>query len=297
MEKIKASVCITVLNEEKTIESLLNSLLKQSVKPLEIIIVDGGSTDRTAEIVQRYDDFKLVISKGASRSKARNMAIKMAKSEIIALTDAGCIPDVNWLRNITKPFESGNIDVVAGFYKMVSKTKLQKSMEVFLGVSPKDLNSKFMPSARSMAFKKDIWKKAGGFPNELDQTAEDTLFNTRLLSVVAKFHVAQDAIVEWHMPNSIYEFFVKMLKYAKGDAKSGIWWHPVKKFKTHNLKILTVYLRYIIFAILVVANPYLFVGIFLMYLLYAYNKAGFWGIPLQIISDFAVIIGFANGLF
>jgi cellulose synthase/poly-beta-1,6-N-acetylglucosamine synthase-like glycosyltransferase len=267
----RVSVCITIFNEkEETVKNLLSSLNSQTLRPDEIIVIDAKD----------YNN--------CSRSKGRNIAIKKARNKIIAITDAGCIPHKNWLEKITKPFTDNKVDVVAGGYKMVYKNSFEKAESVFLGVKERDMDSDFMPSARSMAFTKNIWKKARGFPESLNDTAEDTLFNLNLVRLNAKFKVAKDAIVDWQMPETILEFAKKIRNYAKGDAKSGIWWHPIKKWKTHNIKILTIYLRYILFLI--------FPWLIIFYLIFAFNKAGLWGIILQVISDFSVMLGFVSGI-
>ena len=272
---MKISVCVTIFNEKaETVKRLLTALNNQTLKPDEIIIIDAKD----------YDN--------CSRSKGRNIAISKAKNEIIAITDAGCIPHKNWLTNLVKPFRIAssqfprNDIVVAGFYEMVCTNKLQKAMAIFLGTQ--NHRSDFLPSARSMTFTKSIWKKVGGFPENLKNTAEDTLFNVNLVKAGAKFEVAKNAIVDWQMPNSIKSFYLKIKNYASGDAQSGIWWHPVKKWQTHNVKILTIFLRYILFFY----YPWLLV----VYIVYAFYKAGWWGILLQFISDFGCIIGFSHGI-
>ena len=117
------SICIIILNEEGTIAPLLDSLLNQSKKAKEIVIVDGGSTDKTVGIIRhyqkKYGGIKLLVEK-STRAKGRNLGVEIAKGDIIATTDAGCIADKNWLRNLTAPFATGRVDVSAGFYHMVS---------------------------------------------------------------------------------------------------------------------------------------------------------------------------------
>ncbi len=307
---MKISVCITTFNEsEDRVKKLLDSLNNQTLKPDEIIIIDAKD----------YNN--------CSRSKGRNIAIKKAKNEIIAITDVGCIPRVDWLEKLVKPFEIAtppkadrNDTVVAGGYGMIAKNNFQKAESVFLGVKQKNMDRNFMPSARSMAFTKSIWKKAGGFPENLNDTAEDTVFNLKLITVFnklntdmsskdvieagAKFVTAKNAVVDWEMPATIKEFAKKIYKYAKGDAMSGVWWHPVKKWRTHNIKVLTIFARYIVaIAIIVILLNYSMtlgypsvVVLICIYSLWAYRKAGLWGILLQLTSDFACIIGFSHGI-
>lgn len=278
----KISVCITTFNEsEETIKKLTSALNSQTLKPNEIIIIDAKD----------YNN--------CSRSKGRNIAIKKTKNEIIAITDAGCVPHRGWLARLCSSFEKVEVKnlVVVGGYRMIAKNDFEKAESIFLGTQRKDMNNNFMPSARSMAFTKSIWKKAGGFPEELDNTAEDTLFNVELIRAGAKFVVAKNAVVDWQMPDSIKNFYLKIKNYARGDAESGIWWHPVKKLKTHNLKILTIFLRYLVLILLFLINKPLCLLYVLCYMLYGYSKAKHWGILLQFVSDFACIIGFSHGIF
>lgn len=279
MKAPKVSVCITVFNEPKeNIDKLLNALNNQTLKPDEIIIIDAKD----------YNN--------CSRSEGRNNAIKKAKNEIIAITDAGCTPHKDWLEKITAPLKDSDNDVVAGGYQMIVQNSFEKAESVFLGVKQKDIKVDFIPSARSMAFTKSIWKKVGGFPENLKDTAEDTIFNLNLHNAEAKFVVAKNAVVDWYMPSSICDFSKKIYRYAKGDAESRIWWHPVKKWQTHNIKVLSIFARYILGLWLFYFNKNIFLLYVLSYLVYGYKKAKWWGIILQFTSDFACIIGFSHGI-
>ena len=184
---MKVSVCITVFNEEKSISKLLSSLLGQSRIPDEIVIVDGGSSDKTVDIIRhwqkRNNKIRFLVER-CNRPKGRNLAVELAKNEIIAITDGDCIPDKNWLRGITSPFIHKEVDMVAGFYKMIANTPKEKALSYFLAVTPRRYNESFLPSTRSIAFRKSLWVKVGGFPEEKDNSAEDTNFNYEIV----KYH-------------------------------------------------------------------------------------------------------------
>ena len=94
MEKIKFSVIIPVYNRAKTIQRAIDSVLNQNYSPLEIIVIDDGSTDETPQIIEKYGD-KINIIHQANRgvSAARNKGIKAARGEWIALLDS----DDEWL--------------------------------------------------------------------------------------------------------------------------------------------------------------------------------------------------------
>lgn len=308
------SICITVYNEEKTITALLESIVSQSVKAKEIIIVDAKSSDSTVEIIRhfqkKYSKIKLLVEK-CSRSKGRNLAVEMSKGEVIAMTDAGCVLDVDWLKNITKPFQSQSVDVVAGFYTMTGDNLIQKAESVFMGITPDKFNVNYLPSTRSIAFTKAVWEKVGGFPERMDDTAEDTGFNYRLLSNQTRISRVKGARVEWSMPETLIKFQESIYRYAKGDAKSKIWLFPGKGIMSHNIKASLILLRYIlalIFLIFCIANPPLFIFFFFglfVYLFWAFRKVNgvfsdwkvaIYGPVLQIVSDVSVMRGLLSGI-
>jgi len=311
---MKISVVVTVFNEEANVAKLLESLLVQTRKPGEIVIVDGGSQDKTVEIIRHFQKknkkIKLLIEK-CSRAKGRNLGIDIARNEIVVLTDAGCMVRRNWLERITKPFVNKEVDVVAGFYKMTGTTAFQKALSFFLGVLPSQFDANFLPSTRSMAIKKKLWLRVGGFPEKLTDTAEDTVFNYKIIQSGGNIARVKNARVEWGMPETLGEAFNKIFLYAKGDVKSKIWWHPTKKLSSHNIKVLFVLTRYtvgFIGVILAFRSPLLWLvlllGLFLyifwsfrkVYIEFKDCKVGVWGIILQFTSDFAVMSGFLRGL-
>lgn len=309
---MNTSVCITVLNEESSIGPLLDSLFVGSKKPDEVIVVDGGSEDGTLEVIKHYSKHygKIkFLKENCSRSEGRNIGVEVARNKIIVMTDAGCRVKKNWLKNITAPFEN-EIDVCAGFYSMTGKTRLQKAASVFLGVQPGDFDAEFLPSTRSIAFTKDIWEKAGGFPEKLNGAAEDTIFNLRLVKIGAKIARVKNALVEWGMPGELGEFFWKIYGYAKGDAKSKVWLFPGKGLMSHNIKAVSVLLRYVFaLLILILAIKYsllpFFLIFFLGYVFWSFRKVfiifreigiALYGPILQIVSDLGVITGFLSGI-
>lgn len=310
---MKVSVCITVFNEEKSISRLITSLLKQSKKPSEIVIVDGGSTDDTVKLIrhwQKKDKRIRLLVEDCSRAQGRNMAVDLARNSIIAITDAGCRAKKTWLARLTKPLGNKKVDVVAGFYQMMAKNAFQQAEAVFLGVMPVDFGAGFLPSTRSIAFRKKAWEQVGGFPEYLDDTAEDSVFSNKLLINGMKIVPVKNARVEWGMPESVGEFFNKVKSYARGDVKSGVWKHNTKGYMSHNIHSVSIFFRYVIgfiFLLLSWKNNQLFPifgTLILLYFAWAFRKiyrhfgnwkAGVWGIILQLVSDIAVMTGFIEG--
>ena len=299
---MKVSVCVTTFNEEGSIVRLIDSLIAQTKRPDEIIVVDGGSTDNTVQIIKKYKKIRVIVSRGASRTKGRNIAVRNSKNEVIVTTDAGCVADINWLKRITIPFEDRSVDMVAGFYKMNTETSFEKSLACFIGVIPSNFDENFLPSTRSMAFRKSLWKSVGGFSENLEGAIDDTDFNYKISKYGAKIVRVKNAVVEWGIPDNLFDALKKFYGYAKGDAESKVFWNPAKGFKSHNIKVILIFLRYLVgLGLLILALlgyiSFLYCLVALMlYSLWAYRKGGAWGIILQFSSDIAVMLGFVSGI-
>ncbi|MFC1790316.1 glycosyltransferase [Patescibacteria group bacterium] len=318
---MRISVVITVFNEEESIGSLLDSLARQTKKLEELIIVDGGSTDDTVNIIEKnrgkFKKLRLFVKKGFPISRARNFGIKRSNSEIIVSTDAGCFPHLDWFEQISTPFERKSIDVVSGFYDMTGRTVFQECIKPYFGVPRiKIKDDSFLPSARSMAFRKYVWKEIGGFSERLDKAGEDTLFNYHATRSGYRYFFQEYALVDWEVPRNFSEAFEKFFSYAMGDYQTKIWWDYRKKFSTHTIKIISIYLRYLLFFLFLFLSlkklmPFwVIMVLFFGYLAWSIQKNFFYiklkGVKrffifalipiIQVYSDFGVMLGFANGL-
>ncbi|KAF5082951.1 Glycosyl transferase family 2 [anaerobic digester metagenome] len=99
----KVSFCIPTLNNEDTIEKCLSSIANQNYPSVEIIVVDGNSTDKTIEIAKKYTN-QIFFDSGLLGS-ARQTGVEKATGEIVALFDSDIIiPHKNWLRNAVRCF-------------------------------------------------------------------------------------------------------------------------------------------------------------------------------------------------
>jgi len=113
---INLSVVIPTLNSERTIGVALKALFK-NVYPrdhFEVVVVDGGSCDKTLEIIMEFP-VKVLTTKKKGAAAARNLGIKNAKGKIICFTDSDCVVPKNWLSKIHRFFANNkNADGVGG---------------------------------------------------------------------------------------------------------------------------------------------------------------------------------------
>lgn len=246
---MKISVIVTVLNEGLAIRRLLDSLAAQTRKPDEVVIVDGGSTDGTLAILQTYAGqdrlpLRVLVEPEANISRGRNVAIAAASGDVIASTDAGVWLVPEWLAELVTPFESANPpQVVAGFFSPDPHSVFEIAMGATVLPTINNIDSdRFLPSSRSIAFKRSAWEAIGGYPEWLDY-CEDLIFDFRLRDLYQPFAFAPRAVAYFRPRGSLPSFFKQYYQYARGDGKADLW------RKRHAIR----YLAYL------VAGPLLFV--------------------------------------
>jgi len=108
------SVVICAYNAERTMDACLQSLRALRYPNYDVIIVNDGSTDRTAEISQRYPDMQLISQENKGLSVARNVGIEHASGEIVAYTDSDCVVDPDWLTYLAYKFVQNGCVAVGG---------------------------------------------------------------------------------------------------------------------------------------------------------------------------------------
>jgi len=274
---MKYSLITTLYNEADYIINFLNSYKEQTKYADEFIIVDGGSLDETVSIIKKFSDensilnIKIIVDNTCNKkytqgpvAKGRNIAIENAQYEYIAVTDAGCILDKSWFEEIIKPFEDKTVDVVAGWYEANITNEFQQKFADILMPKLENINrDTFLPSSRSLAFKKACWEKAGGYP-EQTLTAEDTKFDLDLKDIGCKFYFTEKAFVYWDVPFNIQEAKAKLFNYGYGDGQLRLrFWNKI-------LKTL-----FIFFPIHILLSEQKRQYTWLSYQLFLYNRLGF----------------------
>lgn len=227
---VRVSIIATVKNEEATIGRLLDSLAAQTRAPDEVVLADGGSTDRTREIADSYTGrglpLRVVDAPGSNISQGRNQSIRAATCEVIASVDAGVRLEPSWLAELAAPWDSapdGAPDVVSGFFQADAATLFETAMGATVLPDLADVDpSTFLPSSRSVAFTRRAWEAAGGYPEWLDY-CEDLVFDLRLREAGCRFEFRPQALVHFRPRPTLKAFFVQYFRYARGDGKADLW--------------------------------------------------------------------------
>ena len=165
-----------------------------------------------------------VISQPCNIAEGRNLGIAAASSTHLAVTDAGCRVDPEWLAQIARCFDSGDQpDVVAGNFRFETHTPFEEAVvrATFQPNRDNTETARYYPSSRSVAFSKAAWKKAGGYPEWL-YAAEDTLFNIRMRQLGLRFAFCRDAIVQWRPRETWRALARQRINFSRGNARVGI---------------------------------------------------------------------------
>lgn len=311
---MRITVVATVLNNGDTVHELVDSILRQSRAPDEVIIVDGGSKDNTFAILkdyeQKHENFRALSSK-LNKAQGRNYGIEEAKYPIIAQIDGSCVAHKHWLKRLVRPLRDREVGVSAGFYRIVAKTAVARAVSPFIGVTTKMLDPRaYMPTGRSMAIRKKVWRELHGYSEDLQWSGEDNLFNYKLLQKGVRIERVPEALVYWHAPKTLGDSARKIFSYTAGIAQTGTWRHPCESLATVNTNIPAVYLKWTLGALCFTLSFY---SLFFLYLttlgftVYVFSslysrreqvedQSALMLVPvIQIISDISVIAGFASG--
>lgn len=238
---MQVTLIVTIKNEASALPRLLDSIAAQTRAPQEIVIVDGGSTDHTLEILRAHAQrlpLKIMALPGANISQGRNAAIAAAASEIICATDAGVRLDKCWVEELVRPFDrrpptddgaavsrpsSAVVDVVSGFFLPDPHGAFETALAATTLPALADIRpAKFLPSSRSIAFRKRAWQQAHGYPEWLDY-GEDLIFDFALRAAGCRFTFAPRAVVYFRPRANLRAFFKQYYHYARGDGKANLW--------------------------------------------------------------------------
>ena len=206
------------MNSEETIGKCLESIARQGCKK-EIIVVDGGSRDRTQDIIKKRRA-KLLIEKKKGPAAARNRGLDASKGDMIAFIDADVILPEGWARKALKLLGSDKkIAGVGGPGISAEGGVIPEALDCLLYGKSKNVKKKYVDSLATMDV---LYRKPAIAKQRFDEsfiTAEDPEFNFRLVKKGYKLLYSRELFVHHHHPLTLKSLLKRWYNYGKNYAR------------------------------------------------------------------------------
>lgn len=293
----KISLIIPVKNEELFIEECLERILKQKydLKDIEVIIVDGKSSDKTIEKLNIFiknnnlNKWLVLEDSKIQRASGLNLGINKSKGEIIIRIDSRSLIPVDYISKCVKTLIETGADNVGGVQKPLAKSKKQEAIGLALshpfGIGNAQFRlgkkSGFVDSVYLGCFKREIFNKVGLFDDESSVISEDSDMNQRIRNAGGKVYLNKDIIIGYYPRDNFKD--LSKLYFRYGGARAG---NLIKSKKLTSIRQLVAPLFIIIIFTLLFLT---FVNYYFFYLLISI-------LSIYLLTDMTVSIylGFKN---
>ncbi|MBS3158007.1 glycosyltransferase family 2 protein [Candidatus Woesearchaeota archaeon] len=218
------TVIMPAHNEEKVIMQSLHAVLSADFKGRkEILVVDDGSIDKTAEIVSSFKKKGVILIRTShcGKSSSINKALKIAKGDVIAIVDADSCIHKDSLKEIVKELSRDNIAGASGVVRVKNRKRLlgmwmhiEQVYYSLIRLIFSKLNANINTPGPLSAYRKKALVEIGGFSTK--GYAEDVDITIRLIRKGYQIGYAEDAIVDTYMPTDLKGFFRQRLRFARG---------------------------------------------------------------------------------
>lgn len=216
---MSVSIIIPTFNGASRIANCLDALAQQTVgRDAEILVVDDGSADGTAQVVVRYPGVRLIQQSNAGPATARNRGALEAQGTIILFTDDDCVPMPDWLAAMTAPFQDPNVVGVKGVYR----TRQTSLAARFVQIEYEDkyhrmasLHQIDFIDTYSAGFRRNRFLEMNGYDTSFPVAcAEDVELSYRMSARGWTMKFVPSAIVYHTHPDTLGKYLRKKYKFA-----------------------------------------------------------------------------------
>lgn len=222
------SIVIPAYNAERTLDKCLEACLAQTHHATEVIVVDDGSTDRTAPIAKELP-VRYIHQQNQGPAAARNRGTQASEGEVVAFTDADCVPKPDWIEKLLGGF-NGDVTGVGGTYGMADgATPMSRMIHEEIRVR----HSRFGPDidflgSFNVAYRKEALIAAGGFDEDFRHASgEDNDLAYRLHTQGGRLCFTPHAVVDHFHPT-------ELVPYLRKQRRHGFW--RMKLYAKHPLR-------------------------------------------------------------
>lgn len=300
------SIIIPVYNRPVEVRELLDSLLLQTFKDFEVLIVEDGSAIRCDEVVKEYEgrlNVRYFFKPNSGRSLTRNYGMERAEGEYLIFFDSDCIIPADYFQKVTDYLKETKADCFGGpdrahaSFSLMQKA-ISYSMTSFLttgGIrgSKKGLE-KFVPRTFNMGFSREAYLKVGGFK---DMFGEDIDLSTRIRKAGFSVELFPDAYVYHKRRVSLKSFYKQV--YVFGMARVDLYlMHPDSLKLVHLLPAVFVMgVLFLLISSFICTWAFLPLGVYVLALFLEslwVNKSLSIAL-LSILTSFIQLGGYGNG--
>ncbi|MFD7708229.1 glycosyltransferase [Streptomyces sp. NPDC059785] len=225
------SVLVPAYNEAKCIENTVRSLVRGE-HPVEVVVVDDGSTDGTARIVEklRLPDVRVVRQLNAGKPAALNRALANARYDLVVMMDGDTVFEQDTVRQLVQPFADPRVGAVAGNAKVGNRDSLIGAWQHIEYVMGFNLDRRMYDVLRCMptipgaigAFRRSALERVGGLSD--DTLAEDTDITMALHRDGWRVVYAEKARAWTEAPGSVQQLWSQRYRWSYGTMQA-IWKH------------------------------------------------------------------------
>ncbi|WP_432028545.1 glycosyltransferase [Streptomyces sp. 1222.5] len=225
------SVLVPAYNEAKCIENTVRSLMA-SEHPIEVVVVDDGSTDGTARIVEAMGlpNVRVVRQLNAGKPAALNRGLANARHDLIVMMDGDTVFEPSTVRELVQPFGDPRVGAVAGNAKVGNRDSLIGAWQHIEYVMGFNLDRRMYDVLRCMptipgavgAFRRSALQRVGGMSD--DTLAEDTDVTMALHRDGWRVVYAEDARAWTEAPESVQQLWSQRYRWSYGTMQA-IWKH------------------------------------------------------------------------
>ena len=219
IEDRSISIIIPTFNGASRIGNCLDALLKQMPgRDGDILVVNDGSTDNTAEVVGGNPGVRLISQRNAGPAAARNRGALEARGTLLLFTDDDCVPMAGWLNAMIEPFDDPEVVGAKGIYR----TRQKRLAARFVQIEYEDryrlmahLDCIDFIDTYSAAFRRDRFLEMAGYDTSFPVAcAEDVELSYRMSAEGWKMKFAPAAIVYHTHPDTLMQYLKKKYKFA-----------------------------------------------------------------------------------
>jgi cellulose synthase/poly-beta-1,6-N-acetylglucosamine synthase-like glycosyltransferase/peptidoglycan/xylan/chitin deacetylase (PgdA/CDA1 family) len=232
------SVVVPAYNEEANIAATVQSLFVSDYPAVEVIVVDDGSTDDTADIVASLNlpGVRLIRQANAGKPAALNTGISWARGEIIVLVDGDTVFEPTALGRLVQPFTDPEVGAVSGNTKVANRTGLLGRWQHLEYVVGFNLDRRLYDLGECMptvpgaigAFRRDVLANVGGVPDAT--LAEDTDLTMATLRAGWLVRYEQSAVAWTEVPSTLRQLWRQRYRWCYGTMQA-VWKHRGSLFE------------------------------------------------------------------